>query len=287
MLDTIDVENYLGATLSLSLEDDSNGFSVQSVEGLEPVKATLASTTFANLDGEQYQSGRRETRNVIITLGLSPDYITWTPALLRQELYNFFMPKTEVTLTFNDDDGRTFVADGVVESFTSPLFVQEPTVQISIICYDPAFREAESTVINGTTVSDSDPTDLYTPITYTGSIPTGILFTLTINVDTVGSFSILNYGPDGAVQTMQYTVNDLVNGDSVIINTNDGEKSVQHNVGAEITTSGLAAIDVYSDWIKLLPGTNNFQVYVPADPISGENPHVPYTIEYTTKYGGM
>ena len=73
LLKTLKVTNSRGFTLDLPLEDISGGFIVKGIEGLGPVKATLVSSSFANMDGEQYHSSRRKARNLIVKLGLDPD----------------------------------------------------------------------------------------------------------------------------------------------------------------------------------------------------------------------
>src|SRR5438128_1459277 len=45
-----------GETLTLMLADISQGYTIRSIDGLDPVKANVVSSSFANQDGEQYQS---------------------------------------------------------------------------------------------------------------------------------------------------------------------------------------------------------------------------------------
>lgn len=293
MIETLDIQNSAGAVLTLTFDDDSSGYVIQSIDGLDPVKATLSSSTFANLDGEQYQNGRRETRNIIITLGLSPDYVSGqTVENLRSDLYAYFMPKATVGLTFNRDDGTSYLTNGVVETFTSPLFAQEPTVQISIICYNPDFSATDSLSIDGFSYTqpdplspppDPDPADVYYTVHYNGTVPTGILFTITGNQDDLGGFTLYCISPDGSGLSMDYNgVGDgFNNGDVVTINTNVGQKDVRA-IGGDLDISGLPGLDIYADWIQLQPGDNQFQVYIPGF----VNP-VPFTIEYTEKFGGL
>src|SRR5687768_8673183 len=96
MLNKVEARTDLGAMLSLPFDDISSGYLVQSIEGLDPVPANIVSTSFARLDGEQYQSSRREKRNPILRLGLEPDYTTQTVRELRNNLYRWFMPGKNV-----------------------------------------------------------------------------------------------------------------------------------------------------------------------------------------------
>ena len=64
MLKRVEVVTPQGAVLDLPLGDISSSLQIESIEGLDPVKATIASSSFAQLDGAQYQSSRRETRDI-------------------------------------------------------------------------------------------------------------------------------------------------------------------------------------------------------------------------------
>ena len=60
MLTRVEVRNDHGNLLNLSLQEILGGFIVEEIQGLDPVAATIVSSSFAQLDGEQYQSSRRE-----------------------------------------------------------------------------------------------------------------------------------------------------------------------------------------------------------------------------------
>jgi hypothetical protein len=105
MLTKVEVRASQGGFISLPLDDASSGYIVQSVEGLDPVKATLVSSSFAQQDGSKYQSSRRESRNIKLTLGLEPDWVNDTVRSLRSRLYSTFMPKNAVDMTFLMSDG--------------------------------------------------------------------------------------------------------------------------------------------------------------------------------------
>src|SRR5919107_5212116 len=132
MLESVEIVNSQGQSLVLPLENDSTGVYLRGLEGLDPVKANLVSSSFANLDGAQYNSSRREARNVKIMLGLDPDYSKETVRTLRADIYRFFMPKTEVLLRFHifdEFDTNIITQNNLVEilarieSCDTPLFV--------------------------------------------------------------------------------------------------------------------------------------------------------------------
>lgn len=273
MLTKLEVTTGQGDLLSLPLDDISSGFVVQSIDGMDPVKATLSSTGFAGLDGEQYQSARRETRNIKLQLGLRPDPLVDTVRELRKRLYGFLIPKTQVTLKFYMEDGTSVGIDGVVESFESTIFSQEPVVDISIICYDPDFYDLTSVTITG----NSTESNAVTYYTYNGEVETGFVFTLNVN-RTLSGVTIYLTDQQGFTRTLDYA-GSLVSGDVLVISTVTGDK------GATLTHLGtsssvLYGIDQSSTWLNFKPGTNKLRVYAVGAAI-------PFTIQFTTKYGGL
>lgn len=273
MIEKIEVRTVQGTLLTLTLADASSGFIVENIDGLDPVKASIASSSFASMDGTQYQSSRRESRNIVFRIGLEPDYTVDTVRNLRTRLYNFFMPKSSIALRFYMTDGLIVDTTGRIESFETPIFTQEPAVTISIICFDPDFIAIAPVVINGNTVS----TSVETLVTYEGTTETG--FTLVMNVDRVlGAFTVYNRLPDGSTRTLDFSAS-LVAGDVVTISTVAGAKFITR-LRSGITTSLLYGMTVQSDWIEFTQGNNYLRVYAVGAAI-------PYVLTYTPRYGGL
>lgn len=271
MLFKVDVVNNRGLTLTLPLEDVSLGYIIDEITGLDPVKATIVSSGYAQQDGVQYQSSRREARNVVMKLKYEPSLGSKTVKQLRKALYDFFMPKTPVTLRFFDDEEDLVEIQGRVESFDSPLFAEDPTADISIICPLPSFYDPTPTLVSHSTVSDSTEFVL----DYEGSDETGIIFKMMVDRP-LTSFTIYHRRPDNSQMAQEFD-GSLIAGDVLTINTNPGSK------GAILTTAGVDISVLYwitTNWIELAPGLNNFRVYA-------EGAAVPFTIEYATKYGGL
>lgn len=273
MLTKLDVSTSQGNLLSFQLDDDESGFLVQNIDGLDPVKATLVSSAFAGVDGEQYQSARRETRNIKLTVGLDPDPLTDSVRGLRKRLYGFFMPKAEITLKFYDDDGPTVNIVGRVESLESALFAQEPTVDISIICYDPDFVDPVPEHLTGSTTSGTADTT----ISYDGTVDTGTVITLNVN-RTLSDFSIYHQPPNDDLRQLDFSA-PLVAGDVLTISSVIGDKGVTLTRGGT-QTSLLYGMSPQSSWIEFMPGDNKLHIYA-----TGAG--VPYTIDYVNKYGGL
>lgn len=273
MLTSVDVRSDQGDILQLPLEEVSDGYIIHEITGLDPVKANIVSSSFARMDGEQYQASRREKRNIVISLGLEPDWSTSTVRQLRKRLYDFFMPKSGVNLTFNMDDDNAVNIDGKIESFDAPLFSKDPVATISILCMDPDFYEESSITVSGNSVADLTNK----VITYDGTVETGFIFRLLVN-RTISSFSVINTPPDGVTRRMDFTAT-LNAGDVLEFSSVSGAKRVSL-IRSGATTSLLYALSPYSDWVNLFPGDNQFRV-------SLTGVAIPYTVQYTNKHGGL
>lgn len=273
MITKVEVRTTLGMLLVMTLDDVTDGYIVENIQGLDPVRATLVWSNFAQLDGGQYQSSRREPRNLIMTLGLEPDYVDVSVRDLRKNLYTFFMPKTQVELRFFDSSGLTVNILARIETFETPFFVQQPQVTISMLCFDPDFIELDPIVVEDNTVTDSTET----LVTYTGSVEAGIVFVLSLDRD-LDDFTIYHRGPDDIVRTLAFSA-ELLDEDILTITTLSGSKSVILT-RASVESSLLYAMSPTSSWIELLPGDNYIRVLATGDPI-------PYTVTYTPRHGGL
>lgn len=274
MLTRVEIQTARGTQLTLPLEDTGNGFVVDTIDGLDPVKAVLVSSSYAGVDGEKYHSSRREKRNIKLNLDYNPDYVTNTTELLRAKLHSFLMPKSEVNLRFHNDSGLYVDIWCVVESFDDPIFVRDPDASISLIGFDPDFINPNQVSLSGNTVTDNTTTN----INYPGTIETGIDLTLAVN-RALTAFTIYNTLPGGKVKQLDFAA-PLSAGDSLRISTVSGAK------GAWLTRAGvisslLYGVSMQSPWIDLEgPGINKFRVFA-----SGAA--VPYTLKYFTRYGGL
>jgi len=273
MLSTVEVYTARGVMLPLSLNNPAGGYLVRSIDGLDPVKANLVSSSFARLDGEQYQSSRREKRNIVIKLGIEPDYGVSSVRELRNELYSFFMPKSRVKMRFVVDGAPDMDIFGMVETFDSPLFTGDPVATISLLSFDPDFFDPTTIVVSGTTQG----TTTANVFDYDGTVDSGIIFTLEVD-RSIGDFQIQNTPSGEIVRTLDFAAS-LEAGDVIEISTVPGDKYAMLTRGGNID-SILYAVSPYSDWPKLQPGENDIRVKT-----AGAS--IPYSFEYTNKYGGL
>ena len=273
MLSQLEVLSDQGTSIILPIGEDRNGFYIKDIEGLDPVPASLSSSSFGQLDGEVEQGARREKRNIVLTVGLEPDYITRTISQMRRELYTYFMPKSKATFKFYSDDLEVVSIRGTIEDLDAPLFTDEPQAVISIVCYNPDFTSLVETVLPGSTTSSGIDTTLL----YPGSTDVGFLFTLNVDRSITG-FVINQTLPDSTQKTFEFQY-PLVNGDILQISTVAGNKFATLTRSSTIK-SAIGGVSPQADWIALAPGSNKLRVNVAGAAI-------PYSVKYTSRYGGL
>lgn len=270
----VDIRTRSGTLLTLSLEDLSSGFLIKDIAGIDPVDAEIVTSSFAQLDGVQYQASSRGARNIVFKLGYEPDFVNTTVASLRAKLYTFLMPKSFVRMRFYDDLGRTVDTSGYVESFDSPLFAQDPEATISIMCTDPDFIDINGSQFTGTSTSGST----WASLNYEGTVEIGFILSVMVN-RTINKFSLKRQLTDGTINTLDLVApNNLLSGDIVVISTVPGSKYARLKRGST-DSSLLYAVSPQSTWPYLVPGLNLMRVEV-----SGG---IPYTIDYVKRYGGL
>lgn len=273
MLSIIEVRNVQGSLLTLPLSDISDGIVLADVGGMDPVKATVVSSSFALQDGTQYHSAKRGERNLTFQLDLEPDYVTQTVYDLRQRLYDYFMTKSQVTLTFIMSNGLEVDISGRVEDCSSPPFTKEPKMNVSILCFDPDFVNMTPIVFSGNSTALTTESN----IAYGGSSEAGFVFVLNVN-RSLSEFTFYHRPPDGTIRSMEFA-GSLLSGDVLTISTIPGSKYATLNRSGSVT-SVVNNISPQSSWTELFKGDNHIRVYA-------EGAAIPYTITYNTRYGGL
>lgn len=272
MLRMVEAITDRGTNLLLPIGPISEGIYVKEIEGLDPVKANIVSSSFAQRDGAQYHSSRRESRNIVMKLGLELGVLPVKE--LRKRLYTYFMTKSQVVLRFYMTDMPTVEIVGRVESFETALFSQEPEVSISILCFDPDFYTLEKVVIDSVLSPITDAV----VVEYEGTVETGILVNVFPNRELIDFY--IAQQSDGDTER-KLTFNALLSaGEKLEISTVSGAKGATLTRTNNQIQSMLYGITSYSAWINLYPGTNYLKFYTSGYPI-------PITLEYATRFGGL
>lgn len=272
-VEKLEITNARGNVLSLQMEEDDGPYQVADIEGLDPGKATLVSTTYPGRAGGTFQSAARPARNIKIKLDFDPDFDAWTYEDARAELYKWFMPGAKIKQRYYLSTGLYLDIDAVVESNDSPIFDKDPDATISLMCYDPDFIDGRMITVSGSSVDDTTNTE----IEYPGTVEAGTVLTIHFN-RAVSDFTVYNIDEAGGIQQLNFS-GTLLNGDTLVISSLDGNK------GVTLTRAGVSSSYLYgrtaqSSWINLFEGLNQFRVYAEGDPI-------PYDLEYRVRYGGL
>lgn len=254
---TLKVENNRGEMLSF---DDWKKYDILKIDGLEPPKASLNFSEMANYDGSIFNSSRLENRNIVLYIKIH------NPAEEnRINLYKYFQMKKQVRIYY-ENNSRSVYVNGYVETFECGYFELNQTVQISIICNDPYWKEEHKTEIEFSRViglfefpMDIPPegiefstvqTELSTFIE-NSEIETGVTIEFRANTNQILNPKFINR------TTQEYFAVkfDMQQGDIIRVNTRRGNKSVTL-IRNGIETNIINDMIRGSTWIQLAPGVN-------------------------------
>lgn len=257
----------------------SDPIQVRNIDGLGPVKAEVASIGLASGRGEQHQGDSIGKRNIVVTLGLNPDWEHQTMTTLRQSLYRYFMPQAWTKLRFFSDDLPTVDIEGIVESFEPNMFSQDPEIQVSILCHKPDFIEIDATVYYG--VVDDGTAEF--EFEYAGSIDTGMELRIDQTVDNPsysGDLEIILRSP---IDPQTFAIGPvMIDGSKYFkLSSVPNAKRVQSVALADgATTNLLAKMSGDSVWPKIKPGENVLSI------AAAETGQV-WTLAYFNRFGGL
>ncbi len=238
---------------------NNDAVQILNIEGLGPVTAEISSAPFATGRGELHQGSSTGKRNIVLTLGLHPNWVDQTITSLRQVLYAYLLPEQWVKLRFFSDELPPVDITGIVESFDPAIFTQDPEIQVSIICPKPDFIEADTTLVTGTV--DNGTTEVV--IDYIGTVSTGFELRIIPSVarlSYVGDLTIVN---ESIVATQTFQAESVTIDTTMyfMLNTIRSARKVQNvffdNSGA---INILAKMVPSSVWPELNPGENVFSI---------------------------
>lgn len=133
----VTVENKKGNILNFVQNEN---YSITSITGLGPPDAAINTVNVGSFDGERFNSSKLGMRNIVMTIAILGDIET-----NRIALYKVF--KSKEWIKFNYKNGlRDVFIEGYIESAPIDLFSQNQEVQVSILCPDPYFKNAEEII---------------------------------------------------------------------------------------------------------------------------------------------
>lgn len=228
---TAKIENANNEILTLTQTEER--WQVVSITGLNPPAAQVNTTAIAGMDGAKFNSAKLNTRQIVTLLRLKGDVED-----NRQYLYHFFRTKEWCKFYFKNANRDVFI-EGRIETCEVSLFGLGEAMQVSIICPNPYFKSVDEieTELSSVTrmfyfpfaIDEDDPIP-FSELDITGSTniynsaeaDAGLIFTITFN-NAASTLKLLNE-TTGETFELDYSFSD---GDTVIINTNKGEKSVR------------------------------------------------------------
>ena len=283
MIESIEFLTYRQQRVVLPLRDPWGiGVAVKSVDGLSATKASINTTELALTDVAIFNGARAGMRNLKIKLAPLPMPDIETS---RQRIYSWFQLKQLMTVYINTDKHRV-KTEGYVEAVEADIFSKEQEINISILCPDAYWHDADTSIDKNLEWSREIPSfefdfmDQPSPslefskdrgllsatIDYEGDVETGFTMVFTFRpgaklpITVTETFSGDQFKLTGAfLDKTYYKVDPIVGGDIVTVNSRTGRKSIIRNRGGR-KDKFIAALDRNSDWLKLRPGVNEFQI---------------------------
>jgi len=250
---------------------------IRNIDGLGPVKSDISTVPSGVSRGETYQGASTGKRNIVLTLGLNPDWTVQTMSSLRQLLYAYFMPEQWCKLRIFSDELPTTDIEGYVESFEPNMFSQDPEIQVSIINPRPDFIEIDATIFTGA-VDDGSNEHV---IPYVGTVPAGFEVRIDRTVERPaysGPVTIRVVNADGIKEIIvnPVTINTL---QSYKMSSVPGRKRVQTEAFADGAVINMLK-SMTGKWPDLAPGENLVSIKASA---SGQK----WTLAFFNRFGGL
>lgn len=255
------VENKYGEKYELT---HNERYEIIDIDGIDPPDANINTTHNAGFDGSVYNSSYMTERQITITMAIN------SPAEEnRINLYRYFKSKFPVRLYYKNATRDVYI-DGYVKNMPIGIFDKKQKVQIVIQCPRPQFRATNEitqdfiSVISmfkfafaieaaGIPFSEQE-VNLEKSIINYGDVDTGVIIRI-LATDDVVTPKIYN------VDTNEFMIinKTIEAGDEIIINTQQGEKSIiLHTGGVDVNIIGY--LKQGSTWFSLVPGDNVFTI---------------------------
>ena len=322
MIRSITVTNHLGESLTLELRSpEKSGFLVKSVDGLGPVSANVSISEFASIDGGVYTSSRLSTRNIVINLILLPKPTIEDTRQLSYKYFPL-KKQIKITVVTDNRNVSIYgyVESNNPNIFSKqesiqvsiicpdPYFVDNNTTNTVFLSkIEPTFEFPFSESFNEFTVENKQ----IRANVYNGGVQdVGVIFKLKGKwVEEIGNqdfeesgseqcctgiITIANLTTKTAMKinadVLSYIRKDanparssgLLNGETLIIDTRRGSKSVKLVTSDSTEYNAMNAVSLSSKWIELATGENIITYNVDV----GIN-NTAMEIEFSSKYEGV
>lgn len=265
---------------SISLTKNS-GFLLTDAEGLTQADVAIAATEFGNDDGSIVNSLRTQPRGIVLYLTIKAGQDVET---VKRDILSIIKPKQTGRLEWTQN-GRTIEIEGVVHAISMPRFTNAAVMQITMYCPYAYWQDAAYNI------RYIELVDALHHFAVTFPQGTGIVFGY-YNLNLTKTFENLGDAATGVIITIIATgdienpllerddglyfgiMDTMAAGDSIVINTTKGQKSVEKN-GVNIINN----VKEGSTWLQLETGLNTFTI---SDEQRTGNMY--FTFEYKQKY---
>ena len=248
---------------------------IKDVSGIGPVDTSLGSFENVGDPGNTTISGHEGGRNIVLTIGFAPNFaINSTIALLRQKLYELFMPNSEIELIFDTAEYPDLTIKGTVETHTPVIFSSDPIVQISIMCDDPYFDSDDPLTVFSITPGSGSFYNFVLP--FDGLVPVGYIFKAKLKA--VQTQFVLTKRITLTRFTRISILHDFLVDDQLTINTVKGSRDASY-----IRSGGVQGLlGKVSGLVdsKLTSGNNNFT-------LTDSSKYSDISIQYKKRYGAL
>jgi len=252
------VENKKGEVLELTHNDN---YAVVEIDGLAPGEAVINTSHDVGADGSVFNSSYHSDRTITLTLA-----INYPAEANRIDLYKYFQPKSSCRLRYKNSRRDVWI-EAYVSRFNVSFFEKKQVAQIVMTCPKPYFngqeKEAEMSKSHALFQFPFEaPTEFSTlernigvSMLNRGDVYTGAVFTIYAQTD------INHIGISNEMTGQAFIVDTIVRaGESLVVNTNQKEKSVYINK-SDGTVESVAGY-FSGDWVTLQPGLNEITLTV-------------------------
>lgn len=256
-------------------------FFISGVDGLTLAKAEIATTSFADADGDTVNNVHTQPRPIVLYFEF---YQGVNIEQAKRAIFSVIKPKQKGVLLW-DMENRPLEIAGIVEAVEMPRFTEKTVLQITMYCSNPYWENAAYIVqkielvmklhkfrvsfpAGGGVVMGYYNLDLTRTFDNDGDAATGAIITIIATGDVVNP---LLERSDGKYFGLNET---MAAGDSITICTIKGQKTATKN-GVNI----LQKVKAGSTWLQLDVGENTFTI---SDETGNKNMY--FTFKWKQKY---
>lgn len=252
------LENQRGDSVALT---NNKNYVITDIDGLHPADANIVTSQVSLYDGSKFNNAKVNERQLDIAVAIQYDVEN-----SRVALYKVIKPKRYIKMIYRTDS-RDVYCEGYVSAMQIDYFENPQTVAISILCPEPYFNAAQEIIDGISRVIKM----FHFPFAITAAAPKPLgAYDNTLEINVINSGDVetgfeIEIHATGQVKTPAIYNRDtgeffklsttLQDGDTVHINTKQGQKSVSvMRAGENINLFNY--ISDGSTWLQLSPGDN-------------------------------